>query len=60
MKKEIGELTLNEVLEIKQACLKMNSCKECNKENPTCFSICDALEVRVFDKDLLKQEVEIE
>ena len=60
MKKKIGELTLNEAFEIKQACSEMENCKECAIKNPACFIICGALEVNAVDKDILDQEIEVE
>ena len=58
MKKTIGDLTLNQVKEIKDRCGNYGNCRECKEKDKLCSTICDLL--CYFDTDLLDQEIEVE
>ena len=58
MKKTIGDLTLNQVKEIKHRCGNYGNCRECKEKDKLCSTICDLL--CYFDTDLLDQEIEVE
>jgi hypothetical protein len=58
MSKTIGDLTLNQVKEIKHRCGNYRNCKECKEKDKLCSTICDV--VNFIDTDLLEQEIEVE
>ncbi len=58
MKKKIGDLTLNQVKEIKNRCSNYGTCKECEEKDKICSMVCDT--INFIDTDLLDQEIEVD
>ena len=56
MKKKIGDLTINQVKEIKDRCGNYVSCKECEIKDKACYIVCN-LQI-IISKDILEQEIE--
>ena len=58
MSKTIGDLTLNQVKEIKHRCGNYENCRECKEKDKLCSTMCDFL--CYSDFVLLEQEIEVE
>jgi len=58
MSKTIGDLTLNQVKEIKHRCGNYRNCKECKEKDKLCSTICDLLCYN--DENILDEEIEVE
>lgn len=57
MSKTIGDLTLNQVKEIKHRCGNYKNCKECKEKDKLCSTICDFLCYN--DENILDEEIEV-
>lgn len=56
---QVGDLTIRDVLRIKDQCGKYKSCAMCQKENPVLNRLCDAIDIYYTDDEILHYEVEI-
>ena len=60
MSKTIGDLTLNQIIEISNSCTKYKNCKECKEKDKICYLLChEDFDIAISD-ELLKQEIEVE
>lgn len=63
MKKAIGDLTLNQVIDIKKQCencmCSLDEAERCKKENPKLYTLCN-IDVGYIDEEDLERVVEID
>lgn len=59
MPKTIGDLTLNEIKEIKDKCRKYKTCSDCRVKDKLCYIVC-TLNIYICDDILLDYEIEEE
>ena len=58
MSKTIGDLTLNQVIKIREKCKNYKNCDECKAKGKLCY-IASKLQT-VISKNELEQEIEVE
>lgn len=58
--KTIGDLTLNQVIAIKDRCHNYSNCKECQEKDKICYRLCQEDFYVFVPRELLDKEIEVE
>ena len=56
---KVGDLIVSDLVEMLDQCGKYGQCSNCRKENPVLHHLCNGIEIKILDDEILHYEVEI-